>query len=135
MSDKKKSIGIRLAIRGGGALGAAAPHGRHDEMSELSDEAKAVAGVAFGLGDKCVLSFGMVESRPSAKTQAALDELLAAGLITRKQINQSGAVEYRATTDLSEYARWLRRNGKNPRIRFPLVEPIAPTPETKGGER
>ncbi len=51
----------------------------------VSDDAKAVGSAWFSLmrpgrGD---LTFRMGESRPTARAQAALDELLSAGLIER----------------------------------------------------
>lgn len=54
-------------------------------MSELSDDARSVAAAWFGampVSPTSHLRFAMVEHRPSARAQAGLDELVAAGAIS-----------------------------------------------------
>lgn len=91
----------------------------------LSDDAKAVAGAYFGImGEKASLVFHMVKSRPTARTQAALDELVAAKIISRTPLNKHGGVEYRPISPTRQFGLWLRKNEGNPGIKFQLVEPI-----------
>jgi hypothetical protein len=70
----------------------------------------------------------MVESRPSAKAQKGLDELVAAGFISRRLDRRSGAVEYRPVKRVKEIGRPIAEaflEGREfPGARFRLVEPI-----------
>jgi hypothetical protein len=90
-------------------------------MQMLSDDAKAVAGGCFGTmrpghGE---LRFAMKEYRPSARTQAALEELEA-----------GGAVCHRALVNFWDFFLWLRRQEGRADLRFKIVEPI----EAGGGK-
>ncbi len=70
----------------------------------LSDDAKGIAACIWGTGiaAKIVLKFGMQEIRPTARGQAALDELVAAGLLYREP-QPGGGVSYRPCGDMRPY--------------------------------
>lgn len=86
-------------------------------MAEISDAAKGVASL-FGLGgNKFILSFKMVESRPSDPCKAALDELVAAGIIMSEP-QHGGGIKYKALVDCGKYRRFATR------AKFPIVVPI-----------
>lgn len=106
-------------------------------MRELSDDAKAVAGAHFGLLGKVgssELIFHMIESKPTRRMQAALDELVELGFLTRKSFNRYGGVVYTLARDCKPFARWFHNQDKE-RFRFPITEPInRPTPDTGTGE-
>lgn len=52
-------------------------------MSDLSENARIVLGSSFAWGQ--VLTYHMVQSVPSPEMQAALDELVAAGLLVEER--------------------------------------------------
>ena len=72
-------------------------------MDGVSDDAKFLGSSLFGMMEPMVgkLTFHMKESRPTARTQAALDELVAKQLVSMSALNQFGGVVY------------------SPRLRFP----------------
>lgn len=100
-------------------------------MPDLSDTARAVAAAWFGMmqpNGKSHLRFRMVESRPSERAQAGLDELLAAGVISRED-EPSGAVTYRPLVGCREHLEWAWKRMPTPEglsDKFRLVEPIPP---------
>lgn len=100
-------------------------------MSDLSDNARAVAAAWFGMmqpDSKSQLRFGMVESRPSERAQAGLDELQAAGIISRED-EPRGAVVYRPLVECREHLHWAWRRMETPEglsDQFRLVDPIPP---------
>lgn len=103
-------------------------------MTDLSDAAKAVAGGIFGFmapRNSSGLVFEMRQSQPTKQMQAALDELVEAGVIAKKMSDGSPRVSYLPTTDCRPYAKWLSRNRNNPGIKIPITEPIGagPAPE------
>src|SRR3546814_11167393 len=74
----------------------------------LSDYAKAVGAAWFAhLIPGSTFHFHMVETRPSERDLAALDELLAAGIIERTACDPSGKVEYRPLVDCLPFAKWV----------------------------
>lgn len=104
-----------------------------EELDSLSVPAKAVGGCLLGLmkpGQDGGLTFHLVESRPSPKTQDALDELVAAG-VAEKIVSRSGAHTYRPLVDCFPLHRWMMRNHDNPEVSFPITEPIAPKAPTR----
>ena len=91
-------------------------------MTALSDDAKQVAGGLFSMGSKTRVTFGMVESRPTARCQAGLDEMVAAGIITRTGL-PGGGVEYVGSPACREFFGWMMRHAESvDPIR--IVEPI-----------
>lgn len=65
---------------------------------------------------KGVIRFLMIDSEPSPRTQAALDELVAAGLVSSTPFNRFGGVEYRP---LVEFPR-----AKSPSGDWPITVPL-----------
>jgi len=94
-------------------------------MKSLSDDAKCILGGVFGvmgIPGKSQLAFGMVESRPTARAQAALDELVTAGAMTRDS-SPGGRVEYLVQINCSGFGKWIRRSDS--KCKWPMTEPIA----------
>lgn len=94
----------------------------------LSDDAKAIAGGWFGMmkpGESGGLTFRMKDSRPTARAQAALDELLAAGVIETVEVYRAPAITYRPIVDTADFMRWLWANMDRPELKWPVTEPIA----------
>ena len=76
------------------------------DIEQLSDDAKSVAAAFFPNMNSHV-TFHMEASGPSARSQAALDELVAAGVATKVVHNKrTGAATYRPLTDCSALTRW-----------------------------
>lgn len=67
-------------------------------MTELSDNARLIAGSTFGFSPGASLRYQMVQSVPSPEMQDALDELVAAGIISRED-DPHGSVRYTASRD------------------------------------
>lgn len=61
-----------------------------------NDETVVYLGL-FPFQKKSSITFHMVESKPTARTQAALDSLLEKGFITKEPFNRYGAVTYTGT--------------------------------------
>ena len=76
---------------------------------ELSLDAKCVLGSVFSFPG-CELSFQLIESRPTARMQAALDELVAANIVARnygyERADGSRAVKYKACIPTEPYRRF-----------------------------
>lgn len=68
-------------------------------MADLSLNARIVAGSSFGFSPGASLRYAMVQNVPSPSMEAALDELVAAGIITRDD-EPHGAVKYAASPDV-----------------------------------
>lgn len=75
---------------------------------ELSDDAKVILGGWFGLG-LTEVSFAMAEGRPTARTQAAIDECVKAGVLWRDPFKEKG-FRLKPRHDCEPYGRWLKRN-------------------------
>ena len=93
-------------------------------MSELSDDAKGLFSCLWGMpiGKATVLKFRMCENRPTARAQAALDELVAAGFLCREQLS-GGGFSYRPLgPEIPHYRRFVRMGD------FALTEPIKEEP-------
>lgn len=88
----------------------------------LSDDAKAVAGAAFGLMAPGIgeLVF-LTPSRITPRAKAALDELVSAGVASCEPHNHSGGLRYRPLIDCHPFMRWLARNKRQ--ADFALVNP------------
>lgn len=93
----------------------------------LSNDAKTMAGW-FGQRGSDRLDFTMERFRPSDRAQAALDELVLCGMISRQMLNATGGFRYVRIADCREWTRWLAFN--RDAAKFPIYEPIrAPIPE------
>jgi hypothetical protein len=66
------------------------------------------------------LVFRMGEAKPSPRTQAALDELVAAGLVRCEKLEPKG-VAYKPTVS-------FKRPGKAPLGAWPVTVPLEPAP-------
>lgn len=90
-------------------------------VADLSDDAKALAGCLWGsaMCEKTVLTFQMRENRPTARCQAALDALTAAGFLYRESISGIG-VSYRPLgPDMRRFSRFAHLGN------FAISEPIS----------
>lgn len=90
------------------------------QKERLSPDALYFAGSMFflmtpGEGE---LTFKMVESRPSDRSQAALDELVAEGLVSAEPFNRFGGMTYRPLVEFP-------RATKTPDGPWPVTVPIA----------
>lgn len=96
-----------------------------DAALELSDDAKMLAGQMFGLG-LTAMNFEMIVGKPSARCQAALDEMVAAGMITCTPLNMVGGVSYKpvAGVDFQPLAKWAIEHRNDGSFSFPITEPI-----------
>jgi hypothetical protein len=114
----------------------------NDKPEKLSIEARCVAAAWFGMmgtvetHPDSELRFGMVESRPSAKAQAGLDELVRTGYISREN-EKSGAVVYRPLKNCHPFLVPMMKAsmgmGRFPKgSKFPLTEPM--TAPSQAGE-
>jgi len=97
--------------------------------TELSENARIVGGSTFGFSPGASLRYQMVQSVPSPEMQAALDELVAAGIILRED-EPHGAVRYSASREfdfskLREFAVVRLMSDEPPQIRMfiPKEEP------------
>lgn len=86
----------------------------------LSDDAKVILGGWFGLG-LTEVSFAMREGRPTARTQAAIDECVKAGVLFREPFKEKG-FRLKPCHDCKPYEKWLSRNRS--KADFPLMEDI-----------
>lgn len=75
------------------------------------------------------LTFRMVDSKPSPRSQAALDELVAAGVVSSEPFNKYGGVTYRPLVVFP-------RVGREPPGEWPMTVPISGRSAlTQEGER
>jgi hypothetical protein len=93
--------------------------------AQLSDAAKIMAAVWWGINRKTALTFHLRESRPTPHTQAALDELVSAGVISSEPFNRYGGITYRALQDCRPFYAWFLENQEHPEAKLPLTEPIS----------
>lgn len=88
----------------------------------ISSDAMFLGGSLFGLMQpgKGQLTFKMIESRPSKRTQDALDELVKAGLVSVEPFNRHGGFVYTPLVTFKRPSMALtKRIG-----RWPITEPI-----------
>lgn len=81
-------------------------------MKSLSDDAKVLLGGYFGMlgiAGKSSLQFAMRESRPTARAQTALDELVEAGALARERLSGNG-VKYIVQINCGDFGKWLAHN-------------------------
>lgn len=92
-------------------------------MKTLSDDAKIMLGGYFGvlgIPGKSSLQFGMQKSRPTERAQAALDELVESGALTRESLGQG--VKYVVQINCSDFGKWAGRNRK--KGKWPATEAV-----------
>lgn len=90
------------------------------QETALSGDARVMAGM-FGMTRE--LTFEMRDSRPTARCKAALDELVAATVITTEPYNQFGGIVYKRCWD-ADHCRRLVRGIDWKKHRFTIAEPI-----------
>ena len=98
-------------------------------MTELSVNARIVAGSSFSMSRNATIRYSMELRVPSAEMQAALDELVAAGIVLRED-EPGGAVSYTASPDydfsaLRVYAFERTFSDKAPSIRIYVPKEVA----------
>jgi hypothetical protein len=98
-------------------------------MTELSENARIVAGSSFAFSPGASIRYQMKQSVPSAEMQAALDELVAAGIVLRDD-EPAGPVCYSAAPgydfgELRKYAFERRMAADVPRIRVFIPKELA----------
>jgi len=89
-------------------------------MSKLSDDARCVAGGWFGVGLTEVIC-AMREWRPTTRTQAAIEELVKAKIVSRGNYGARGFI-LRPLVDCEGYGRWLKKNRS--KGEWPLMEEV-----------
>lgn len=87
----------------------------------LSADALYFAGAMFMLMEpgKGELTFRMVQSKPSPRSQAALDELVAAGVVSSEPFNRHGGITYRPLVKFP-------RAASAPPGDWPMTVPVTP---------
>lgn len=101
-------------------------------LKTLSDDAKILLGGCFGIlgiPGKTTLTFGMKESRPTARAKAALDECVLAGALSQRSLT-GGGVEYLVQVNCSDFGKWVRRNRS--KGKWPMTEPVSPVTSQDG---
>lgn len=90
--------------------------------NDLSKDAHAVAGGLFGLmaPGRGQVTF-QTPSRIHSRTRAALDELVAAGLIEVGPTNPPGGLEYTALGNFRPFMKWLSMHENDHDVKFPIV--------------
>lgn len=96
------------------------------DLEKLSDMAKAVAGGWFGMMRPSTgkLTFSLVKSKPTPEAQAALDELVQAGVVSVERLNTHGGLIYCPLVDCHAALVWLHKNAKKPVAKIALTEPV-----------
>lgn len=101
-----------------------------EHLASLGDDAKAVGSAWFvnmHPGTDSELTLQMVQSRPTARTQAALAELVAAGLLSCAPLNDRGGVVYKPLKTFHPLMRWAFDRMTSGADGFILTEKIDPT--------
>lgn len=103
-------------------------------LASLSDDAKAIAGVWFARmkvgSDRSELTLHLKVSKPAPRTQAALDELVEKGVISRRirtpAEGDAGAHTYQPLVDCFDAYDWMReRMFSDPdSISWPMMVPV-----------
>ncbi len=99
------------------------------KLTTLSDDAKLFGSTMFGMmiPGEGTLTFKMIDSAPSPRSQRALDELVMAGVVSAQPFNSQGGVVY---TPLIEFPR-IRNT---PRGAWPITVPIGRRALAEHGE-
>lgn len=98
------------------------------DLKPLSKRARAIAMAWFshitpGKGD---VTLHLRENKPTAETQAALDELLTAGVISVEPFNSYGGLVYRPLVNCRPAFLWFSQNADDPDLKFQIMEPVSP---------
>lgn len=104
-------------------------------LETLSDDAKAVAAAWFATmrpGSESELTLRMRESRPTARTQDALDELVRTGIVSCTALNDQGGLVYKPLLSCHPILRWAWARLSDPDGGFALTEKISPDGQDSG---
>lgn len=93
-----------------------------ENFAELSDDAKTVCGVWFGMGYKSVLNLHLRESQPTPRCKIALDELVSKKVLAVGPFNQFGGLTYKPLIDTRPLLAWLIKR-EDKLGNFALMEP------------
>jgi len=100
-------------------------------VSALSKDAKAILGAYFGMGNMdSSVTFNMVHSRPTERAKKALDECVAAKVLSVEPFNKFGGVIYRPLIAFHTQRKIIMAAALAAKG-FTLTEPIAQS--TRGG--
>lgn len=80
---------------------------RKIDLDDVSFDAKVLAAAWFGMGMKTTVTTHLRESRPAARTQQAIDELIAKGVVSVEPFNEFGGRVYKPLVDCRDASRWL----------------------------
>jgi hypothetical protein len=76
-------------------------------MDDLGFDAKVLAGAWFGMGMRTSVTLHLRESRPTARTQAAMDELVSRGVMSAEPFNEFGGLVLKPLVDCRDASRWF----------------------------
>lgn len=98
------------------------------DIDSLSDDAKALAGVWFGMTapGKGAVTHHLRELKPTARTQAALDELVEKRVISVAPFNKYGGKVYRPLVSCWPAWQWVGKNlaDRPLDLSWRLMEPV-----------
>lgn len=90
-------------------------------LPEISADAKMLLACTFMLG-MTALNYGMQQSRPSDRAKAALDELVAKGVLLKEKTNMAGGISYKPKGyPLESLKPWFKKNKNNKAYNFTLA--------------
>lgn len=100
-----------------------------DALKLLSTDAFFLGGSLFSMmtPGEGELTFAMRESRPTARTQAALDELVKAKVVTAEPMNDIGGVTYRPTVAFPRPSQAMAKRIGPWKIAEPIASPTPPS--------
>lgn len=117
------------------------------DFPQLSEDAVLLAGLWFGMGMVSKVTHHLRESRPSPRTQAAIDELLAKSIIKVEPFNKYGGKVYTPLVECRPAFMWLSKaledEATHARLSWQVMEPIpsvrsaihqATNPQSHGSE-
>lgn len=97
------------------------------DLDSLSDDAKVIAGCWFAkmrVGGESALTLHLIENKPAPRTQAALDELVAKGVVSVSPFNRFGGLVFKPLVDCFSAFQWLMTNSEREGVNFQLMVPI-----------
>lgn len=98
-------------------------------LDVLSDDAKTLAGAWFGSmrpKSESTVTLHLQHNVPTERTQNALDELVAKGVISQRPFNRFGGVVYTPQVDCFDAFRWVGSLNKEwrERVNWKLMEAV-----------
>ena len=77
------------------------------DLDALGVDARVMASNAFGMGRRSTLTLQLRQSRPTERTKAALDELVAKGVASVAPFNDLGGLVYSPLVDCAPAFLWM----------------------------